>query len=108
LTRLLLLLSLPEEIIQGRIDPPLINVAPDRAIGSSNPISPVFPHDLHTVYGGPFPSVFPMERTKGLLNARGIIRHFHLLLLQSSSASRFTAGCCGFLFLIQCRERPET
>jgi hypothetical protein len=57
LTRLLLLLSLPEEIIQGRIDPPLINVAPDRAIGSSNPISPVFSDDLHAIYGGPFPSV---------------------------------------------------
>lgn len=28
-------------------------------------------------------------------------------LAQSSSASRFTAGCVGFLLLIQCRERPE-
>src|SRR5262245_519665 len=26
---------------------------------------------------------------------------------QSSSASRFTAGCFGFLLLTQCRERPE-
>jgi hypothetical protein len=33
LTRLLLLLSLPEEIIQGRIDLPFINVAPDRPVG---------------------------------------------------------------------------
>jgi hypothetical protein len=28
-------------------------------------------------------------------------------LTQSSSASRFTAGCFGFLLLTQCRERPE-
>ena len=28
-------------------------------------------------------------------------------LPQSSSASRFTAGCFGFLLLTQCRERPE-
>jgi hypothetical protein len=31
----------------------------------------------------------------------------HLLLDQSSSASRFTAGAFGFLLLIQWRERPE-
>src|SRR5262249_60696025 len=33
--------------------------------------------------------------------------HRHRFLPQSSSASRFTAGCFGFLLLIQCRERPE-
>src|SRR5215831_1129442 len=35
LTRLLLLSSLLEQIIQNRIDPSLINVAPERAIGSN-------------------------------------------------------------------------
>jgi hypothetical protein len=54
LIRLPLLPSLLEQIIQSRIDPSLINVAPERAIGGSNPISPVFPHDLDAVYGGPF------------------------------------------------------
>ena len=34
--------------------------------------------------------------------------HCHRFALQSSSASRFTAGAAGFLLLIQCRERPET
>jgi len=57
LTRLLLLSSLLEQIIQSRIDPSLINVAPKRAIGSNDPISPVFPHYLDAVNGGPFPSV---------------------------------------------------
>src|SRR6516162_7953130 len=57
LTRLLLLSSLLEQIIQSRIDPSLINVAPERAIGSNDPISPVFPHYLDAVNGGPFPSV---------------------------------------------------
>jgi hypothetical protein len=56
LTRLLLLSSLLEQIIQSRIDPSLINVAPERTIGSNDPISPVFPHDLDAV-NGPFPSV---------------------------------------------------
>jgi hypothetical protein len=37
-----------------------------------------------------------------VLNASGL----HLLLPQSS-ASRFTARCCGFLLLTKCRERPE-
>src|SRR5436190_6959544 len=37
LTRLLLL-SLPEQIIQGGIDTSLVNVAPEGAIGSQNPI----------------------------------------------------------------------
>jgi hypothetical protein len=55
LTRLLLL-SLPEQISQGGIDSPLVNVAPERTIGSRNPISPVFPHDLDAVYRSPFPS----------------------------------------------------
>jgi hypothetical protein len=57
LTRLLLLSSLLEQIIQSRIDPSLIDVAPEGAIGSNDPISPVFPHDLDAVYDGPFPSV---------------------------------------------------
>ena len=57
LTRLLLLSSLLDQIIQSRIDPSLINFAPERTIGSNDPISPVFPHDLDAVNGGPFPSV---------------------------------------------------
>jgi hypothetical protein len=35
-----LLPSLFEQIIQSRIDPSLVNVAPERAIGGDNPISP--------------------------------------------------------------------
>ena len=57
LTRLLLLSSLLEQIIQGGIDPSLVNVAPQRAIGSNDPISAVFLHDLDAVNGGFFPSV---------------------------------------------------
>jgi len=57
LTRPLLRSSLLEQIIQSRIDPSLINVAPERAIGSNDPISPVFPHYLDAVNGGPFPSI---------------------------------------------------
>jgi hypothetical protein len=57
LVRLLLLSSLLEQIIQSKIDPSLVNVAPEGAIGGNNPISPVFPHDLDAVYGGSFPSV---------------------------------------------------
>jgi hypothetical protein len=57
LTRLPLLSSLLEQIIQGGIDPSLVNVAPQRAIGSNDPVSAVFLHDLDAVNGGCFPSV---------------------------------------------------
>ena len=39
LTQLPLLSSFLEQIIQGRIHPSLVNVAPQRAIGSNDPIS---------------------------------------------------------------------
>jgi hypothetical protein len=57
LTRLPLLSLLLEQIIQGGIDPSLVNVAPQRTIGSNDPISAVFLHDLDAVNGGFFPSV---------------------------------------------------
>src|SRR5215510_16609513 len=46
MTRLPLLSLLLEQIIQGGIDPSLVNVAPQRTIGSNDPISAVLLHDL--------------------------------------------------------------
>jgi len=47
----------PEYIIQGGINATLINVAPDRAAGSYDPIPPVFPYDLDAVDRNSLPSV---------------------------------------------------
>jgi hypothetical protein len=58
LTRLLLLLPLfQEQVIQGGIDLPLVNVEPLRTVEGHNPISPVFPYDLDTVERGALRSV---------------------------------------------------
>ena len=51
------------------------------------------------------------EATARIFNEDGrtLISQLHkgFYLLQSSSASRFTAGALGFLLLIQCGERPK-
>src|SRR5215510_11437412 len=45
------------------------------------------------------------EATEPIARFSGYATHLSPFLLpQSSSASRFTAGCCGYLLLIQCRD----
>src|SRR5262249_932995 len=70
LTRLPLLSSLLEQIIQGGVDPSLVNFSPQRALGSNDPISAVFLHDLDAVNGGFFSSVSLRRELFGLCKAK--------------------------------------
>ncbi len=80
---------------------------PGRLVGPQ----PVMPETVHPYRAEVEQFRFVCYRTKGVFHRTNrLLRRDQDQAghrLQSSSASRFTAGCFGFLLLIQCRERPE-